>query len=289
MFRRVLVALDLSPASEALVTGLPGLEEYGVKEIILAHVARPVTYPVSEAIASTDQVRSRLGSLAETLAENGFDVEVTVANGAPSAKLIHEATERGADAIVVGSRGRSRIQEAFVGSVAWDVVRRAPIPVLIQRIEPRRTDPEAALTIRSTGLPSRVLHPTDFSEISERALVRVEAAMDLGVEEVTLLHVYPEKSDEARKEAKVLLDSLGERLERKGTGAKVNTILRAGSPAEEILATGGNDAGTLVIMGTHGRGFLPEMVMGSESRQVVRRATGPVVLVPGAKEAAGDD
>lgn len=280
MFQRVLVALDLSPASEALVSGLPDLGEYGVKEIVLAHVARPVSYPASEAIANTDKIRTRLGTLAESLADKGFDVEVTVANGAPSARIIREAEERSVDAIVVGSRGRSRIQEAFVGSVAWDIVRRSSIPVLIQRIEPRRADPEAALAIRSTGLPARILHPTDFSDVSERALARVEAALELDVDEVTLLHVYPTESTEARKEASVLLDSLKERLQRKAGDTVVNAILRAGSPAEEILATGGNDAGTLVVMGTHGRGFLPEMVMGSESRQVVRRATGPVVLIP---------
>jgi hypothetical protein len=42
-------------------------------------------------------------------------------------------------------------------------------PYLVQRIEANRPDPEAALESRAVGLPSRVLFPTDFSEIAGRA------------------------------------------------------------------------------------------------------------------------
>jgi nucleotide-binding universal stress UspA family protein len=60
---------------------------------------------------------------------------------------------------------------------------------------------------------------------------------------------------------------------------------RGGSPAEEILAVGGRNPDYLVAMGTHGKGFFPGIVLGSESRRIARRSAAPVLLVPAGDEA----
>jgi nucleotide-binding universal stress UspA family protein len=279
MFQRALVSMDLSPATEALVSSLPGLKDYGVKEIILAHVAKPVSYPVSQSIAQVESVRQRLGRLKESLEREGFSVEVTVPIGAAAVEVAREAAERGADVIVLGSRSHSLAREAFIGSVAWEVVRRSPVPVLLHRIEAARSDPEAALEARNSGLPTRVIHPTDFSPVAERAFSWVEALARQGVGDFTLLHVHAVGDEEGRNEARTQLEALAERLMAAGaTGVQVE--LRGGSPSEEILAIGGRRPDQLVVMGTHGKGFFPGIVLGSESRNVVRQAAAPVLLVP---------
>ncbi|TVP56581.1 MAG: universal stress protein [Gemmatimonadales bacterium] len=282
MFDRVLVAMDLTPASEALVSILPELKDFGTGELHLVHVARPVAYPVSASISALDGIRERLGNLQRTLEGKGFEVQVTVTTGAPAVKLCELAEERGVDAILIGSRSRNRVQEAFVGSVAWEVVRRTKTPVLLQRIEPSRPDPESALEVRGSGLPNRILHPTDFSDLAERAFHWVEGMVDAGVKEVTLLHVHPVGDDVARSEARILLEARAERLKRRGA-TEVEVKIRGGDPAEEILLSGATNPDHIVIMGTHGRGFLPEIVLGSESRQVVRRAVARVLLIPSAR------
>jgi nucleotide-binding universal stress UspA family protein len=279
MFRRALVSLDLSPATEALVSSLPGLKDFGVEEIILVHVAKPVGFPVSQAIAQVDHLRQRLARLKGSLEGKGFVVDVSVPNGAPAAEVAREAEERDAEVIVVGSRSHSKIHEAFIGSVSWEVVRRARVPVLLQRIEASRRDPEAALEVRSSGLPDRVIHPTDFSPVAERAFPWVEALARRGVEGFTLLHVHAVGDDEARAEGREKLEELAERLRTSGS-RDVSVEVRGGTPSEEILALGGHNPDHLVVMGTQGRGFLPEIVMGSQSRQVVRLASAPVLLVP---------
>lgn len=279
MFRRALVSLDLSPATEALVSSLPGLKDFGIEEIILVHVAKPVGFPVSQAIAQVDQLRQRLQRLKGSLEAKGFVVEIDVPSGAPAVEVVREAEERGAEVIVVGSRSHSKIHEAFIGSVSWEVVRRARVPVLLQRIEASRRDPEAALEIRSSGLPDRVIHPTDFSPVAERAFPWVEALARQGVEAFTVLHVHPVGDDEARSTGRERLEELAERLRTAGA-RDVRVEVRGGTPSEEILALGGRDPHHLVVMGTQGRGFLPEVVMGSQSRQVVRMAAAPVLLVP---------
>jgi nucleotide-binding universal stress UspA family protein len=279
MFEKVLVAMDLTPASEALVAKLPEFADFGTREFHLLHVARPVAYPVSASLSAIDGIRERLGILRQTLEEKGFSVEVSVATGAPAPKICEYAEDRGIDAILVGSRSRNRVQEAFVGSVAWEIVRRTRVPVILQRIEPSRPDPEAALNVRGTGLPNRILHPTDFSDLAERAFHWVESMVEFGIPAFTLLHVHPVGDEVARSEAKILLEARAERLKRNGAN-EVEVRIRGGEPAEEILNAGARDPDQLVIMGTHGRGFLPEIVLGSASRQVVRQAVARVLLIP---------
>lgn len=284
MFKRALVSMDLSPATEALVSGLPGLKDYGVEEIILVHVAKPVSYPVSQSIAQVEALRQRLGRLKESLERVGFSVEVDVPIGAPAVEVTREAQERNADLVVVGSRSHSRIHEAFIGSVAWEVVRRSTIPVLLYRIEATRHDPEAALEIRASGLPDRVIHPTDFSPVAERAFAWVEELARGKVSDFTLLHVHAVGDDAARGEGREQLQAMSERLRAAGA-TEVRVEVRGGSPSDEILAVGGRDPNSLVVMGTHGKGFFPGIVLGSESRRVARRAAAPVLLVPATGEA----
>ncbi|MEX2532191.1 MAG: universal stress protein [Gemmatimonadota bacterium] len=279
MFARVLVAMDLSPATEALVSSIPGLKELGTREIILAHVSRSIREPVSASLREIGDLRERLNGLGVRLREHGFEVSVEVPSGAPATELVKLAQSRNPDIILIGSRSHTRIREAFVGSVAWEVVRRSQRPVLLQRIEANRPDPEAALESRGGGLPSRVVFPTDFSEAAERAYAQLASLAAEGVRKFVLLHVLPVDAKEGRGEAERQLEALAAPL-RTLDGVQVDTLVRLGNPHEEILSAGGKDPAAMVVMATHGRGFLPEIVMGSESRQVARRASASVLLVP---------
>jgi nucleotide-binding universal stress UspA family protein len=280
MFKRALISMDLSPATEALVASLPGLLDYGVSSLVLVHVAKPVEYPVSQAIAEVEQIRQRLARLKASLEGKGFsDIEIDVPIGVASAEIVREAAERAVDLVIIGSRGYSRVREAFVGSTAWAVVQRSPVPVLLRRIEAVRNDPEAALEVRASSLPDTLIHPTDFSDVAERAFPSVLAMVEAGVKRVVLLHVYPVGNDEARSDARARLSVLAERVRDAGC-PQVDVEVRGGTPAEEILAVGGRNASDLVVMGTQGKGVLPALVVGSESRNVVRHAAAGVLLVP---------
>jgi nucleotide-binding universal stress UspA family protein len=63
-------------------------------------------------------------------------VETRVIEGSPGAALCALAEEVSADAIVLGSRGRSGIRRALLGSVSDYVVRNAPCAVVIARADP---------------------------------------------------------------------------------------------------------------------------------------------------------
>lgn len=60
-------------------------------------------------------------------------LETQVIEGDPGRALCRLATDVGASALIVGSRGRGGLKRAFLGSVSDYVVRNAPCPVIVSR------------------------------------------------------------------------------------------------------------------------------------------------------------
>jgi nucleotide-binding universal stress UspA family protein len=67
--------------------------------------------------------------------------------------------------------------------------------------------------------------------------------------------------------------------------ARVTTILvRPGYPVEEILKASDEEGCGLMVLGTHGKGFLKQTFLGSVARSVLDRAQKPVLIVPLSRE-----
>ncbi len=284
MFEKVLVSMDLSPATEALVSALPAMREFGTQEMTLVHVAKPRRGPTAESLARVKEYRERLNGLADHLKNDELAVTVRVPTGAPVPEVVKAVEATDPDIILVGSRSHTLIAEAFIGSVAWDIVRSAVRPVLLQRIDPNRGDPEAALESPGSGLPKHVVFPTDFSDTAKRARPWLAELARSGVPSFSLLHVMSTASEEGKNFAEEQLEELAQELRDLGA-TDVSYRIPIGTPYEEILNAGGNRADALVVMGTHGRGLLPGVVLGSVGRQVVRRASARVLLLPGDESA----
>jgi nucleotide-binding universal stress UspA family protein len=58
------------------------------------------------------------------------------------------------------------------------------------------------------------------------------------------------------------------------------TLVFLGHPTEEILNTADREDCDLIILGTHGKGFLAHTFLGSVSGAVLHRARKPVFIVP---------
>ncbi|OVE86012.1 universal stress protein [Natronolimnobius baerhuensis] len=65
--------------------------------------------------------------------EAGIDATTTLRHGVPQDEIIATAEELGCDLIVVGTVGRSGLENVLVGSVAEEVVRNASVPVVTVR------------------------------------------------------------------------------------------------------------------------------------------------------------
>jgi len=60
-------------------------------------------------------------------------IEDKIVDGEASQKIVEEAKASGADLIVMGSFGHSRIREAILGSTTVQVMRKADVPLLMAR------------------------------------------------------------------------------------------------------------------------------------------------------------
>lgn len=138
----------------------------------------------------------------------------------------------------------------------------------------------------------RIVAPTDFSDCAEEAWrLAQRAARRLG-SEIVLVHVFvepPVYGDppavaagwrvvvEAEKWVADELAKWAEEARKKGI--TVRTVVRMGSPSAQIVELASDEHADLVIMGTHGRGGVSRVLLGSVADRVIRTAPCPVLTV----------
>jgi nucleotide-binding universal stress UspA family protein len=74
-----------------------------------------------------------MGNARALLSERGIDAEVVEAQGDPGTAIVDTAKAKGADLIIVGTRGLNPMQRILLGSVSSKVVHRAECDVLVIR------------------------------------------------------------------------------------------------------------------------------------------------------------
>jgi nucleotide-binding universal stress UspA family protein len=141
--RSVLIATDLSDASTEVILPAYGLlrPAGGRVELCTAHVLGPLDaiaeVPLEPPLGGEDRaaIEARLRALIPPEAEAfGIATNVSVLEGGFAAETILAAAERlDVDLIALGSHGRSGLKRALLGSVADEVTRQSPRPVLIVR------------------------------------------------------------------------------------------------------------------------------------------------------------
>ena len=136
----------------------------------------------------------------------------------------------------------------------------------------------------------RVLIPLDFSELSDTVLrYGVELTAETGT--TILFHVLeplPMHMESAfgafvnteglariRENAQELLDHAMEKF----PGRTFETELAEGKPDALILDAAQRHRAQLIVMGTHGRGGLEDLFLGSTAGKIVRKARCPVLTV----------
>jgi nucleotide-binding universal stress UspA family protein len=147
MFQHILVPVDGSEcAIGALDVAAKFAREQGAK-VTLCCVMEPQNVEYALAYATPQTTAGLFEALRDDaiaiLAEAKEQVAPLATDGAiregPCAEqIVKTAEERGCDLIVMGSHGRRGVSHFFLGSVAEGVLRQAPVPVLIVRLQPLR-------------------------------------------------------------------------------------------------------------------------------------------------------
>jgi nucleotide-binding universal stress UspA family protein len=106
-------------------------ESFELATMPMAPLDTRATAEVEESLY--DGARMLAGRGAEIAREAGFEAEpLTVADERSIADtLVHLAEDRGAEVIVVGAHGRSRLEEILMGSTSRGLLRHSGLPVLV--------------------------------------------------------------------------------------------------------------------------------------------------------------
>lgn len=284
MFAKMLVATDLSEASTHWIAALGALKSLGTREALLVHCVN-----IRDAGGLADMLMNLaapvLTAQQKTLEGLGFAVEAKMVLGLPHIEVPRLAAEQRCSFVVVGSQGHTLAGDLLLGGVASAVVHATTTPVLVLRVA--KTSDGAWSTPLCCPL-EHVLFPTDFSDNAERAFAYVKQLVACGAKRITLLHVqdkgYIGRHLQDRLAEFNAIDTqrlarLKDELTRQAP-TSVTFELPYGNPKHEILARIKQGDIGLVVMGSHGRGYAGDLLLGSVSHAVVRQSAAPVLLIP---------
>jgi len=138
----------------------------------------------------------------------------------------------------------------------------------------------------------KILFPTDFSDVSRKALEYIKQLKGAGAQEAMVLHVIDEKElavlsrvpDHysqiiAHIEKDIAKVMAAIEAELTAEGFRVQLIVKTGRPLTEILTTAADEKVSIIILGSHGRSNIGEMLLGSVSENVIRHAGVPVLVI----------
>lgn len=213
-------------------------------------------------------------------AEPGIEISSDVVSGEPLSVLTTES--RGADLVVVGTRGMGGFTGLLVGSVAVHLAAHAECPVLVTR---GRTDPAGPVVLGVDG--SRVGDAAvgwAFAEASMRGAELVAlhtwnnwtgpVAVAPGVQVPTVYDIDMLKDEEER----VLSASLAGWREQYPDVKVTPRLVQEYSRQALIEAS---EEAQLLVVGARGRGGFTGLLLGSVSQALLHHAHCPVAVVRG--------
>lgn len=135
--RRILLATDLSPASRGAGEQALGLATDLGADLLVVSVIDPASELAGPVVTRMDQRRAARELAAQAVVvegrRSGVNVTFLVWEGEPGPAIVEAAAAERADLVIVGSRGRNRVERLVLGSVSDHVVRHSTCPVLIVR------------------------------------------------------------------------------------------------------------------------------------------------------------
>jgi nucleotide-binding universal stress UspA family protein len=217
----------------------------------------------------------------ETLAD-GDSIQGHVVEGTPSNAILEFVDAQDVDLVSMGTHGRTGVRRFVAGRVTEDVLRQSPVPVLTARA----TGDDAPVT----GYDD-ILLPTDGSERAGVAVdhcVALASAFDATVHVLSVVDLGavsggPDQSvpvellKSLRENARRTVESAADRL--RDAGCSVETEVREGYPARDILDYTDETGIDLLTMSTAGQTGLSRFLLGSTTERVVRHASVPVVAI----------
>ena len=314
MFKKIVVPLDGSSLAEEALPEAMKLAVWLDAQLLLVRIAElphlaDDTFElelelITKAETYLGDLKHKLGGPSEIFHLPAGRIQAQVALGRAASQLNELISRNKADLVIMTTHGRSGLARLAMGSVASEVIQHSTVPVvLISPDHTPKTETEgrkAAQEPISLGRKSGpLLVPLDGTAKGEAA---VELATALARQLKTTLHLfevvepvipvqYPEIGTTftpdlfiAEDATLSLCESAHEYLNELqqaicAKGVNCTTEVRRGLPTQEISGYAREIQPSLLVMATHARGRIGQVLLGSVAEQVMRETHIPVMMV----------
>ena len=278
---RILYATDFSEASLAALPLVSTIaRRYGAR-VFVANVWTPLPYTMvspeaAGALQNKDEreTRSKVQQLLNTKELAGLSATAIVKAGTPSQELGRLVPEKNIDLAILGTHGRTGLKHLLMGSVAEELFRNLPCPVLtVGPNVPKRSLEETQL--------KHILFPTDLSDESRSVFPYLVSLASEYKASLTLLHVLPVETatnPDARSLAEPLRQEMKDIFSIHVDGrCPAEFIVDFGDTVERILAHAQTGNADLIGMGVRHAGEITTHFRNTVAYRVVLQAACPVL------------
>ena len=274
----ILVPLDGSSLAARALTYAVAVARERQLPLLLVRVLEPAPSRGMPLVQEPD-AQSYLERIAGELREEGIGIQTLVSStmfGTVPEVLVSQAQRRGCELIVMSTHGRSGLGRWVYGTVAEDVLRRSPVPVLLIPSTCDRNWPP--------GNRLRVLLPLDGSPLSEEVVQPMLSSIGHLISEIAVLHVEPSTAlrdvylSDRPESVTFGEEHLNQAARLQQQGLNVTALSEEGSPGAVISRVAAEQHVDLIAMATHGRTGLAHLVLGSISTETLHRSHVPVLL-----------
>ena len=138
MYKKILIALDNSPADGSIVPHAAELAAHFGSEILLLHVADGFAARCFDQLKlnESEEIKADRAYLEKTAAElrvKNLQVEIRLAMGNPPTEIVKTAEAEHCDLIALAGHGHRLFGDIFHGSTITEVRHKTSIPLLVMR------------------------------------------------------------------------------------------------------------------------------------------------------------
>jgi len=285
--KNILFLTDFSPAAAAAIPYAAEVAKRFGAKLYAFHMRTPAINPMTEPATWVT-----LEKAAEAEATNqrdalrasfpGLDPQVLIEEGNLYSTLLDLIEKNKIDLIVLGTRGRSGVRKFFLGSVAEEIFRRAPCPVLT-------VGPFTSGGPVWGGDIAEIVYATDFSPESAAAAAHAISLAQEFQAHLTLLHVIKDEAPGDLAHPQEFVESSHRRLRslvppEAELWCEPRFLVVQGSPADKILEIAKQREADLIVLGIHKPNGFPGAgthLPIATAHKVVSHAPCPVLTVRG--------
>jgi nucleotide-binding universal stress UspA family protein len=282
--KNILFATDFSPAADAAAPfAIQVAQSYGAK-MYGVHVNPFDNYTAAApdawaamAEAAERQTKEHAQRLNEQL--KGVEHEVVIGEGNIWEVISNLIKQKEIDLIVLGTRGRTGLGKALLGSVAEQILRQAPCPVLT--VGPHVTlQPEKAVKMHE------ILYATDLAvDFPAAAPYAISLAQENQAHLALLYVIENQKTGELVHSAELTDSKLYKLRQLVPQEAELwcepRYLVEQGIPAVKILEAADRQRADLIVLGAQPAKWLATHLNAGTVHKVVSEAKCPVLTVHG--------